>query len=140
MLKNFEKLLKNVQSNWLAETLVDSYWKNSLIITVVCHKNFFPIWHFNDVVLIYLPVPFMSHNLIFFLTRVLQSLKDKIASLFLSQHSKTVAHFRDGSGRLFFLTNPVIPLIIFARQNYFYQTFYFKKTSLEICNNTHLPI
>ena len=63
ILKSF---VKNVQSNWLAEILMDSSLKNSLIFTVICHKNFLPIWHFNVVDPIYPPMPLMSPSLDFF--------------------------------------------------------------------------
>ena len=50
---------------------------------------------------------------------------------FFTQFSKILKRFR---------AHPVIPLMIIARQNYFYQNFHVEKSFQELCNKMHLPI
>ena len=72
--------------------------------------------------------------------RIFFNQSNQINWTFFTQLSKIVTRFRDRGGRLCFLTHPIIPLIIVARQNYFYQTFCLKKIFPEIWNKMHLPI
>ena len=131
--KYFEKLCKKY-SNWLGETLVDSSLKTSLIITVIHHKNFLPISHFNAVDPIN-RVPYDT-QLEFFLAWVFESLyqSDWLNILF-----KILTRIRDIGGRGH-LARSVIPLITVAWQNYFYQNFCPEKVFIEICNKMHFPI
>ena len=64
---------------------------------------------------------------------------NQINWMIFTQLSKTITHFRDSGGRVRFLEQPVIPLIIVARQNYFYQNFRFKKTFSGVVTKRTFP-
>ena len=92
---------------------------------MICHKNFLRNWHFNVVVSYNFPCD-LCHPVWIFSPSA--SLPIKLNEHFFTLPSKIVTHFWDRGGRVCFSAHPVIALIIFARQNYFHQIFYLKKT------------
>ena len=82
----------------------------------------------------------MSSSLNFFKPESSRVSTNQINWIFFIQLSKIFSNYQDKNERICFLAYRVIPLIIIAHQNYFYQNFCLKKTFPEICNKTYLPI
>ena len=74
-----------------------------------------------------------------FFTEFIRISINQIDRTFCTQLFKILTHFWNRAEKVCFLVHPELPLIIVARQNFFYQNFYLEKTFLEVCNKTHLP-
>ena len=59
---------------------------------------------------------------------------------FFTELSEILTDFRDRDERVCFFAYPVIPSVIVAHQNIFYQNFRLKKTFPDICNKVYLSI